>query len=296
MLANQKSSALRPRRLGIRASLWLLLSLSSVLLLTGCYTAKASKQKGAAVAEGKTASGKVRLEAVGIAFLEPEAKAGPTNSVALPATVTATGCGLPAPHAESETLKRMTAMEAARYRALANLAERVLGQEVTRDAEVFDLAFAGEEVHASLSGELKQAFEVSREYDAEKGVATVTVGLAQGDVADTPAAKNRSRAERVARAEAAARIHAAALLREKIGQIFVKQHIQVENLVMQHQDARIYVQGILEGVQYSTPRWPTPNKCEVTAVVVIDQDKLANLAERTTDGSEPPEAPPKTTP
>ena len=218
-------------------------------------------------------SKKLHFQAVGIAFLESENET-PNSAEAF---VQAEGVGLPAEGTGGGVQKRITALEAARYRALANLAEKLQGLEVTRDAKVVDLAFAGEEVQVNLRGELKGISEVSRSYDEETGVATVVLGVAQDGSRATPL-KPLSLGQRKSRAEAAARIHAAALLREQFGKFFVEQDVCVENLVLKHQEARVYVQGLLKGARYSTPRWPSAEKCEVTASLEVDKAELARLA------------------
>jgi hypothetical protein len=221
---------------------------------------------------------KLHFDAVGIAFLESEN--GMPDPVEAEAFIHAEGVGLPV-EGDNPVQKRITALEAARYRALANLAEKLQGQEVTREAKVVDLAFAGEEVHVSLSGELKGVSEVSKNYDEETGVATVVLGVAldpSGNGTPVASPKKLSMGQRKSRAEAAARIHAAALLREQIGKLFVEQNVCVENLVLKHQDARVYVQGLLKGAHYSSPHWPNAEKCEVNASLEVSAAELAQLA------------------
>ena len=78
--------------------------------------------------------------------------------------------------------------------------------------------------------------------------------------------------QRKARAEAAARIHATALLREKIGKAYIEQEIRIEGMEMSHQEARIHVEGMLEGVRFSEIRWTSESICEVTATLEVDQN------------------------
>jgi len=299
MNMNQKNSNSRVASLGAVSSLAMAIPL---LFVAGCFSAKAptdappppveemagSVAPEALESEEMTVSPEVAIvpeqqfSVVGIAFLEP------VQSLREPvpqqgAFVEAEGYGFPAKDAEDAMQKRLTALEAARYRALANLAVKTLGQSVTRDARVVDMAFAGEEIHVTLDGELRGVSEVSRDYDEEKGMATVTLKVALDPREKEGGEQPLSLEQRQARAETAARTQATALLREQVGQVFVEQDVRVENLVMKHQEARAYVQGLLEGIRFSPPIWTSAEKCEVSATLELDRDKLAGLAKGSPD-------------
>ncbi len=229
------------------------------------------------VPEDAEAGRPLRFEAIGIAFLEVPEQATENQAAQSGKFIEAQGFGLPSPSAENDAQKRLTAMEAAQYRALANLAEKVLGQEVVREARVVDMAYAGEEVRVNLSGKLKGVSEVVRSYDAETEIATVSLKVAvepEEDSRRMTHEQSLSIDQRKARAVAAARIHATALLREQIGQVYVEQDIRVENLEMAHQEARIYVKGLLDGIIFSDARWPSETQCEVTATLEVDKPCL----------------------
>ena len=91
--------------------------------------------------------------------------------------VLASAQGLPAAYATAEPARRFTALESARQRALAKLAEELHGVRVERAAKVRDMQFAGEEIEAQVQGELKGAQVVRSEYDEETGLAEVTVRI-----------------------------------------------------------------------------------------------------------------------
>lgn len=89
--------------------------------------------------------------------------------------VLASAQGLPAAYATAEPARRFTALESARQRALAKLAEELYGVRVERAAKVRDMQFAGEEIEAQVQGELRGAQVVHSEYDEETGLAEVTL-------------------------------------------------------------------------------------------------------------------------
>jgi len=93
--------------------------------------------------------------------------------------LTATGYGMPSADADSPQIREFTALEAARQRALAGLAELAYGAYMERVSRVKDMRFAGETVEAAVSGQVKGAHVVSSSYDIETGLAEVTV---RGDV------------------------------------------------------------------------------------------------------------------
>ena len=227
------------------------------------------------VAENVETNQLLHFEAVGVAFVE-DAK---SKEHAKPAKVLqAEGVGLPATAATGEQM-RLTALAAAQYRALANLLAKLEGLEVTRDAQVVDMAFANEVIHVSLEGYLEKFSVVSSEYDEEAKLATVVVqdSLDPPKETDQKPKPELSMEERKARAAAAARIQATALLREKIGQVYVEQDLQIEDFAVKHQEARSFVRGLMEGVQFSEVRWLSEIHCEVTASLDVDQKQLDEM-------------------
>jgi len=183
----------------------------------------------------------------------------------------------------------VTATEAAQYRALANLAEKHLGVQVSREAKTVNMAFDQEEVVVKLSGNLKGISEVERSYDEKAEMATVSLKMAlEPEKKPVPREKQLTIEQRKARAEAAARIHATALLREKIGEAYVEQEIRIEGLEMSHQEARIHVEGLLEGVRFSGIRWTSESICEVTATLEVDRDPLDKVRTDASDASPQP--------
>jgi len=91
--------------------------------------------------------------------------------------LTATGYGLPASGATDPDTRRRTALEAARQRALAALAEQVYGAEINRVTKVRDLRFVSEEAVSHVSGRLSDVDIVRSFYDDQSGLAEVTVRL-----------------------------------------------------------------------------------------------------------------------
>jgi hypothetical protein len=196
--------------------------------------------------------------------------------------VEAHGQGLPAPNAATPTMKRLTALEAAKHVAMARLTEKLHGTEVVQRAQVRDLRFAGQEIRAEVSGQLRGVRIVESEYDPGKEIAEVTVmvGLdVQGNVVPDrllPLSPLSVAARRV-RAEAAARLDAMARLRQQLGGVRVAQEIRVRNLMLSHQSARLTVEGILEGVEFAQSQWPTEEQCEVEATLALSKADLRDL-------------------
>jgi hypothetical protein len=220
----------------------------------------------------------LRFESIGIGFLEPPKQEAEKERARPEESIEAKGYGFPSSTASNDIQKRVTATEAAQYRAMANLAEMHSGLDVTREAQTVNMAFAGEEVRVTLSGRLKGVSEVAREYDAESEIAMVTLKMSL----DPPDRHEKSsqqltEEQRKAQAETAARIHATALLREQIGQSYVEQEIHVEGIAMTHQEARIHVEGLLTGIRFSEVLWTSDRICEVTATLEVDKEKLAGM-------------------
>jgi len=222
----------------------------------------------------------IRLKALGVAFLESKKKAPPTVK-----SIEATGFGLPATNTENDEQKRLTALEAARYRALANLVEKSGGVEVSREAHTIDMAFASEEIHVRIHGQLKGVSEVAQDYDKEAEMATVTLKMPLEPVTDSTHENLLTLEQRKARAIAAARIQATASLREQIGQVYVEQDVLVEDLILTHQHARVYVQGLLEGISFSEALWLGETRCEVVATLEVNQSHMEKMPRGTPEVS-----------
>ena len=217
----------------------------------------------------------IHLEALGVSFLESVQSPPPIKSIE------AKGFGLPSSNAGNTAQKQLTAMEAARYRALANLVEKRDGLEVLREAHTVDMAFAGEEIHVRINGTLKGVSEVAQDYDAESEMATVTLKMLLEPEPDAMHKKTLTLEQRKARAITAARIQATASLREQIGQIYVEQDVLVEELILAHQQARVYVQGLLEGVSFSEALWLGESRCEVVASLEVNQTDMEKMTQST---------------
>ena len=219
------------------------------------------------------------FEATGVAFLEEPGRKLVEAPAECVRVVEASGEGLPAANAVNAIELRLTAVEAAKYRAMANLAEKMEGAEVVKVARSSDLRFQSEEIEAMVSANLEWVRITEQRYDEQTGIAKVTVQIgldAQGNVTAEMKVpiEPLSLAERRARAEAAARIHAVAKLREQIGEVRVYQKVKVKDLVLQSQKAWLIVEGIVKGAQFSRPSWPTHQKCEVTARLEVLEEEF----------------------
>lgn len=216
----------------------------------------------------------LQLEAIGVGFLEPTKPIDETPEPKAPDFVEADGYGFPSPNAMNPAQKMHTATEAAQYRALANLAEKYAGVDVSREAQTIDMAFAREEVLVNLSASLKGVSELSRSYDETSEIATVTLRMElEPDVKEIAPEPQPNLEQRKARAETAARIHATALLREKIGQSYVEQKIIIEDMAMTHQEASVHVEGLLEGIHFSEIQWTSESVCQVTASLELESQQ-----------------------
>jgi len=244
---------------------------------------------GAGCAGGRA----VRLEqahlfsATGTAVLEPVGEAASGRAVDCEAVVEGEGLGFAAPDARTELEARLTALEAARAQAMAVLVEKLFGAQVYRRAEVRDLRFASAETRVDLSGSLSGVMLVDGDYDAEERMARVVlrVGLdANGRILPerllhgTPRGAPPSEGMRRAQAEEAARCDAVAKLREQLGGAYITNEVTVEGLMLAHQRARSTVAGLMAGgVEYGKPVWPTPERCEVRAVLRLTGEDLRRL-------------------
>jgi hypothetical protein len=152
----------------------------------------------------------------------------------------------------------------------ARLLEKIHGVHVAQESEVRDMTYAGDKIQAQLAGDLTGVKVVKRSYDAEKGIAEVTlmVGLdSKGNVVPdrmlpiTPLSVELRRA----RTAQAAHVDAVAKLREQIGEVEVGQEIKVKNLQLSHQSAWLVVEGALLGVKFEDPLWVSGTECRVEA-------------------------------
>ena len=222
------------------------------------------------------------VRAKGVAFVEEASRDVGIPALNWDTVVEATGQGLPASEATTPALKKLTAQEAAKYVALAQLVAKIEGTHITQESKVRDMKFAGQDVVAQLSGNLVGVKVVSESYDEENEVAeaTVRVGLdSKGNIVPdrllpvTPL----SIAARKARAEEAAKLDALAKVREKVGEVYVGQEVRVKNLMLSHQRAWLVVEGMLDGVEFSRPRWVSGRQVEVEATLTVAPTDLQRL-------------------
>jgi hypothetical protein len=254
------------------------------LLLTGC----ASHHLNQFVPE--PAPETLRFEATGTAFLEEAGSLSNPVPLHNATFVESTASGFPADNATTAIQKELTALKAARYGAMAKLAEELDGLQVTRNARVQDMVFSGEEVAVTLSGIIQGASTVSEIYHPESEHAEVCLRIAldpNGDIIQQRATRiaPASIHQRKAEAETAARINATAALREQVGKTYVMQNVQVKDLQFASQDARLDVGGLLKNVQFSAPQWIGETQCEITAILEISPEEMASLEVKTSEVS-----------
>lgn len=251
-------------------------------LSTGCASTRA-KRLNALDGESMT------ITAIGSSFLEE------VGNMTSPSTIDrhweqlieVTGKGLPSPRASTDIHRELTALEAAKYRALAELAEKVRGARVTRTSQVRDMAFASEEVAVEMSAVVEGSHIVRERFDAETGIAEVTIRVgidANGNMVSqnvVPRLVPTSLPERMVRAEHAARVRAVAALREQIGKVHVAEEVHVRDLILVHQHARQHVEGMIENVEFSEPEWVDRIQCNVEARVTLTASDLKRLSAMT---------------
>jgi hypothetical protein len=222
------------------------------------------------------------VEATGDAFLEKADTGGNLPGIEWDSVLEGKGTGLPATNAATADQKMITACKAAYYEALADLVAKVSGTQVRQESRVVDMQFAGETVQAGRSAVLEGVKVVSNEYDPQRQVATavVQVGLDKaGHVIPErllPVTPLSLQARRV-RAEGAAKTQALAHLREKIGDVWVTEQIQVKNLALNHQSVSTQVEGLLHGAELSKTVWLSPEHCQVKATVRLGERDLARM-------------------
>ena len=197
--------------------------------------------------------------------------------------IEATGRGMPANNATSEWEKRYTAIEAAKYRSLAKLVEKLKGVNVDLRREVRDMVFSSEVIKAHTEGQLKGISLVRSKYDADTGIAHVTFRLGL-DSEGKPVEVNyvplvsRSKAARRIRAESAARTIALGRLLEQVGNMRVGQTVKVQDFIFSSQKAWQEVQELLEGVEYSEARWKGERSVTVEAMLKVPREKLMQIS------------------
>lgn len=242
-------------------------------LLTGCVTYQHTVQEP------------IHFEATGTAVLrdadQPLQNLGPSCATILEGT----GTGHPSLNAANETQKQSTALEAARYRALAQIIEKRDGLYISRTAHVQNMVFAGEELSVKLSGVIEDASTVYEKYDADTEVGEVLLRVAldvNGQVIQQSTVHQPfvSIDRRMAEAEAAARINATAAIREDIGRIFVTQVTEIKNMKVKSQTTQLKMEGLLQGVKFSDTRWLDETCCEVTASIELNPRQLRYLTKR----------------
>jgi len=237
---------------------------------------------GCAGPKKETAGTSPFLRATGIAFIEePQPETG-VPAANWDTTVEATGQGMPAAGATTPALKELTAREAAKYVALAQLVEKLKGTRIKQESKVHDMMFAGQEIEAHLEGDLTGAREVKSAYDPAMGIAEVTlmVGLdSKGNVVPErllPIAPLSVGARR-ARAAAAAQTDALARLREQLGEVYVWQEVKVKDLQLSHREAGSLVDGILGGVKFEEPVWVSDKECRVEGALALASPGVERL-------------------
>ncbi len=240
----------------------------------------------AGLTAGCSAPGRARddvrvFEATGESVLEREGEA----RVALwgwESYVESKGEGMPAPGTSTVLQKRLTAVEAARCRALAGLVEELGGLEVERESRVLNLQFAAETVEARSAGQLWGIETVAEEFDEEADIAEVTLRIyldSEGKIVNRtllPPSPESASARR-ARAEHAARVDALAKLREQVGEVKVGQSVTVRNLMLSRHEAWLTVEGMLEGAAFAPPEWVGEDRCRVKATLRVPEATLAKL-------------------
>ncbi len=249
---------------------------------TGCASIQAKRVS-------KSDAGSITLTAIGSSFLEEEGSvtAASARNLQWDKLLEATGKGLPSPQAATDIHKELTALEAAKYRALAELAEKLRGARVTRISQVRDMAFAGEEVAIEMSAVVAGSHIVRENFDRETGIAEVTLRVGVDAEGNMVSQNNVSRLapislpERKARAEQAARIRAMAALREQIGEIYIAEEVLVRDLFLVHQHARQHVEGMIENVEFSEPEWVDRVQCNVEARIKLTEADIKRLSAMT---------------
>jgi hypothetical protein len=251
---------------------WCMVPIASVMLV-GCASTKShrheKKHKHRAAVVAPVVPKVQTIEGVGVGFIEPEVDMNEMDQKE--ALVKAEGIGFPSATAKTNFQKRITALEAAKYRALVALLEKENGVNVSKDVKVVDLVFSGENIHVSTKGTLSGVSVVSEAYDASTEVATVEMGLLQEKEVDPIVAELKKDCKDLKRQKAivAAKAQAIGNLKAKLGKTYAQQKITVKNMELSNQVSKTYIEGALKDVQFSQPRWLNSTMCEITARVEV---------------------------
>jgi hypothetical protein len=248
-----------------------MVSIASVMFV-GCASTKSQKHEkhSPRVTSKVKAVPKVEtIEGVGVGFIEPEVD---VNKIDQKETIfKAEGIGFPSVTAKTNLQKRITALEAAKYRALVALLEKENGVNVSKNVKVVDLVFSGENIQVSTKGTLSGVSLISEVYDAASEVATVEMGLLEKKVADSDMTELKKDCQDLKKQKAvvAAKAQAIGNLKTKLGKTYAQQKIMVKNMELVDQVSKTYIDGALKGVQFSQPRWLNNTMCEITARVEV---------------------------
>jgi len=257
-----------------RVKMWCMVPFASILLV-GCATTNTPKSIEKAKDDSdKTATSQVEakvieVEGVGVGFIEPEVDLKKLTKKEI--QLEASGVGFPSEIAKTNFQKKITALEAAKYRALVALLEKINGITVSKDVKVIDMVFSGEKVEVTTNGNLEAVFIVSEDYNPETEVATVTV--AKTEVEEPQHLKVEQKKDSLElkkeKAVAAAKALAIGNLKAKLGKTYAQQKTTVENMELSNQISQTYIEGALKNVQFSQPRWLNDTMCEVIARVEV---------------------------
>ena len=250
------------------------------VVLVGCATTetKETVKNDQAIEQAADAKATVQpqvvvVEGVGVGFIEPEVDLKKVEPKVL--QITAEGLGFPSDAATTKFQKKVTALEAAKYRALVALIEKKEGVTVSKQAKVVDMVFAGEKVEVNTTGKLDGVFVVSETYDSVAEVATVVVAIEKAPVKKISKVglKKDSLELKQQKAIAAAKVEAIGNLKTKLGKTYAQQKITVENMELTSQISQTYIEGALKEVQFSQPRWLNSTMCEIIARVELTLEK-----------------------
>ncbi len=220
--------------------------------------------------------------AKGVSVIEEPDRAIGAPALDWDTIVEGTGTGLPAANVVTAVEKKLTALLAAKYGALADLAENLRGMQVARESQVNLFRVTKIAIAIETTGFLEGVKITQSAYDEDTEIAGVTVQIgldSEGNIIPQrllPIAPLSLTARR-ARAEAAARIDASASLLEQVGEVHVGQVVQVKGLILHSQRAWAVVDGMIRGAKFSMPTWPTHEKCIVEATLEIGDDEFNRL-------------------
>ena len=192
------------------------------------------------------------------------------------------GRGLPAPNAVSSAHKRLTALEAAKYRAVAQLAERVHGLRVERLAKIRDLSYAGDEVTIGSSRRMEGVTVIDSEYDEVGEVASVTVRVildSEGNIIPERGQHEDPMSLSVwrSKAESEARAMSLLALRAKLESVELLPNVTVSGAARNSHDVRERVDKLIEEAEIASPSWQTDTKCTVRASLTVSPREMKQL-------------------